>query len=169
MARPRDWRLTLLVLSLVVFLLDRLTKAWIVAHVPVGTERVVIPGFFRISHVLNTGAAFSMFAESPNMQHVRWGLIIFSIAVALLMLALVLKLGKRITPSTVAFALVLGGACGNLVDRVRTGQVVDFIQVHIVHYHYPDFNIADSAIVIGGILIVGDALRPQKKKRQPVA
>lgn len=164
MTRVRDARPWLLGITALVVLLDRLTKLWVLDHIRLGYGRVVIPKVFRITHVLNTGAAFSMFANADNQQHVRWGLIIFSIAAGLLMLALIIKLGRRFTLSTIAFALVLGGALGNLYDRVKTGEVIDFIEVHIGSYHYPDFNIADSAIVIGGILIFGDAIRPQPKR-----
>jgi signal peptidase II len=77
--------------------------------------------------------------------------------------ALILWIGRRCTPTTFALALVLGGTIGNLWDRVRYGMVTDFLEVHIVHYHWPDFNIADSCIVVGGILLILDSLRPQRE------
>jgi len=74
-------------------------------------------------------------------------------------LAVLLRVGRRITLTSLSMALVLGGAIGNVWDRLRTGTVVDFLEVHIIHYHWPDFNVADSAIVIGGILLLLDSLR----------
>jgi signal peptidase II len=73
-------------------------------------------------------------------------------------LVALLKMGRRLTATTVALALILGGALGNAWDRMRFGYVIDFLEVHIIHYHWPDFNVADSAIVVGGILLFFDAL-----------
>jgi signal peptidase II len=80
------------------------------------------------------------------------------------MVALILRLGRELSPTTVAFALILGGAAGNMFDRIKIGEVVDFLEVHIGHYHYPDFNLADSSIVIGGILIFLSSLRSTDAK-----
>ena len=77
----------------------------------------------------------------------------------LVMLVLIWKYGTSITATNLAFALILGGAAGNMFDRIKLGEVIDFLEVHIGHYHYPDFNLADSAIVIGGILIFLGSLR----------
>jgi len=77
---------------------------------------------------------------------------------AVAVLVALLKLGRRVTATTVALALILGGALGNAWDRIRFGYVIDFLEVHIIHYHWPDFNVADSAIVVGGILLFFDAL-----------
>jgi len=77
-------------------------------------------------------------------------------------LALIWKMGRSITLTSVALALILGGALGNLYDRVRFSYVVDFLEVHIVHYHWPDFNVADSAIVVGACLLLLEMLRPQR-------
>jgi signal peptidase II len=114
--------------------------------------------------VMNTGAAFSLFADASHQNWVRWGLIAFSAAAVLLMAVLIYRLGRTWELTTLAFALILGGALGNLVDRIMTGEVVDFLEVHIGHYHYPDFNLADSAIVIGGALIFLDSLRSNAKR-----
>ncbi len=157
--RVPDRRGWLLALTALVLVLDRLTKHWIEKHLAVGDGIRVIPGVFRISHVLNTGAAFSLFGDSTTPERVRWLLVAFSILAAAIVFGFLLRLGRRITPTTVAFALILGGAIGNAYDRIRYGHVIDFLEVHIVHYHWPDFNIADSCIVIGGILLVLDSLR----------
>jgi signal peptidase II len=76
---------------------------------------------------------------------------------------ILLRIGRSLSLTAVAMALVLGGAVGNVWDRIAYGTVVDFLEVHIVHYHWPDFNLADSAIVIGGILLLIDSLRPRKE------
>ncbi|MGI8770234.1 MAG: signal peptidase II [Acidobacteriaceae bacterium] len=155
----RDWRGTLIALSMFILLLDRVTKKLIERYVPVDGAIPVIPHIFRISHVENAGAAFSLFGNSPSPGRVRWLLIGFSLLAAVVVLGFLIKLGRRLTPMTVALALILGGAIGNAYDRIRYGYVIDFVEVHIIHYHWPDFNVADSAIVIGGILLVLDSLR----------
>ena len=108
-------------------------------------------------------AAFSLFADSTSPNVVRWGLIAFSAIAGLAVLIALVRLGSRISLTTVALALVLGGAIGNLHDRIRYGSVVDFIEVHIFGYHWPDFNVADSCIVIGACLLLLDSLLPSKE------
>jgi signal peptidase II len=109
--------------------------------------------------VLNPGAAFSMFTDSPRPSLTHWILTVFSLIAAAVIVFVIVRFGRRLTPTMVALALILGGTIGNVWDRLRFGMVTDFLEVHIVHYHWPDFNVADSAIVIGGILLVLDALR----------
>ena len=155
----KDRRPLLLALSAVILLLDRLSKLWVVRHIPEGDAIVVIRHVFRITHVLNPGAAFSMFTDSPRPTLTHWILTIFSLIAAAVIVFVIVRYGRRLTPTMVALALILGGTIGNVWDRLRFGMVTDFLEVHIVHYHWPDFNVADSAIVIGGILLVLDALR----------
>ena len=152
----------LLLISVVIIVLDRVTKSIVDSHVPLGDGIPVIPGFLRITHWLNEGAAFSLFADSASPNAVRWGLIAFSAVAAIAVLIALIRLGSRITLPTIALALVLGGALGNLHDRVAYGSVVDFIEVHIFGYHWPDFNVADSSIVIGACLLLLDSLLPRK-------
>jgi signal peptidase II len=151
-----------LLISAVVLILDRWSKEWIIHHLEIGQAITVIPRVFRISHVLNDGAAFSLFADSASPQHVRWGLIAFSTLAAVAVFVALIKLGRNFTLTTVALALVLGGAVGNDYDRIRFASVVDFLEIHIVHYHWPDFNVADSAIVVGACLLLLDSLLPKK-------
>ena len=158
----RDMRWLMIVIAALVVLLDRVTKLWIVAHIQPGHAIVIIPRVFRLTHVLNTGAAFSMFEGSTSQTLVRNVLIGFSIVAVVVVLALIWKMGRSITLTSVALALILGGAIGNLYDRVRFSYVVDFLEVHIVHYHWPDFNVADSAIVVGACLLLLEMLRPQR-------
>jgi signal peptidase II len=153
----------LLLISALVIVLDRLSKIWITRHVELGHAITVIPKVFRITHVLNDGAAFSLFADSATPEHVRWALIAFSTLAALAVLIVLLRMGRSFTLTTLALSLVLGGAVGNDYDRIRFASVVDFLEVHIFSYHWPDFNVADSAIVTGACLLLLDALLPKKK------
>ncbi|MFP5207781.1 MAG: signal peptidase II [Acidobacteriota bacterium] len=152
----------LLLVSALDFLADRLTKSWVVAHIPIGGAIPVIPRVLRITHWLNEGAAFSLFADSASPHAVRWGLIAFTLLAALAVLIAMIRLGSRFTLTTVALALILGGALGNVHDRIAYGSVVDFIEVHIFTYHWPDFNVADSSIVTGACLLLLDSLLPDR-------
>ena len=159
--RRRDARPYLLLVSALVILLDRLSKLWIDRHVPRGQFIPVIPHVFRISHVFNTGAAFSLFAESLSPTVVRNVLIAFSIVAVIVVLGMIWRVGRRLSLTGVALALILGGAIGNLYDRVAYHYVVDFLEVTIVHYHWPDFNVADSCIVVGACLLLLEIFRTQ--------
>ena len=161
MSSPRKlpW---LLLISALIIVADRLTKSLVSSHILMGDAITVIPGFLRITHWLNEGAAFSLFADSASPNAVRYGLIAFSAIAAIAVLIALIRLGSRISLATVALALVLGGAVGNLHDRIRYGSVVDFIEVHIFSYHWPDFNVADSCIVIGACLLLLDSMLPRK-------
>jgi signal peptidase II len=88
----------------------------------------------------------------------------FSVVAVMVVLALIWKMGRQVNATTIALALILGGAIGNMYDRIRYAYVVDFIEIHIVHYHWPDFNAADSAIVIGACLLFLEVLRPQRQE-----
>ena len=155
----RDARPWLLLIAVVVIVLDRLSKIWIGKHVPEGHFITVIPNVFRLSHVFNTGAAFSMFAESLSPTIVRNVLIGFSLVAIVVVLGMIWRLGRAWTLTGVALGLILGGAIGNLYDRWVFKYVVDFLEVKIYHYHWPDFNIADSCIVIGACLLLLEIFR----------
>jgi signal peptidase II len=159
----RDRRPLLFSVTALVILLDRLSKAWIVRHIPEGDAIPVWDHIFRLSHVRNPGAAFSLFVDSRHPLLTQKLLAGFSILAGVVILIILIRFGRRCTPTMLALALVLGGTIGNLWDRLRYGMVTDFLEVHIVHYHWPDFNIADSSIVIGGILLILDSLRPQRR------
>ncbi|MFZ0302677.1 MAG: signal peptidase II [Terracidiphilus sp.] len=153
----------LLLISALVFIADRLTKIWVVAHVPIGDAIPIYDHILRISHWTNEGAAFSLFAGWASPHTVNHALTAVNFLVASGVLAALVFLGNRITLVTIALALILGGATGNVHDRIAYGAVVDFIEVHIYHYHWPDFNIADSSIVTGACLLFLDSLWPHKK------
>jgi signal peptidase II len=156
----------LLLISAVIIFLDRLTKTLVTLKIPLGGAIPVIPHILRITHWTNDGAAFSLFADSANPRMVRWGLIGFTLLAALVVLIVMIRLAARITLTSFALALVFGGALGNDHDRIVYGSVVDFIEVHIFRYHWPDFNVADSSIVIGACLLLLDSLLSKKPEAQ---
>ena len=136
----------------VVILLDRWTKHAVASHIALYAHIQIIPGFFRLTHTENTGAAFSLFATMPaGFRHVFF--IVLSIVATVVLIAL---MARRTTTmlSSIAFALVLGGTVGNLIDRLTRGLVVDFIYFHHASFSYPVFNIADSAITVGVAMIL---------------
>ena len=94
----------------------------------------------------------------------RWVLVAFTVAAALVIFIVLLRLGNCITLATVALALILGGALGNVHDRIAYGSVIDFIEVHIFTYHWPDFNVADSSVVTGACLLLLDSMLPRRKR-----
>jgi signal peptidase II len=154
----------LLGLSALILFLDRLTKAWVTIRIPMGGAIPVVPHVLRITHWTNDGAAFSLFASSASPSLVRWTLAAFGCCLVVAVLAALAYMGSRFTLITVALAFVLGGALGNLHDRILYGSVVDFIEVHIFSYHWPDFNIADSAVVTGACLIFLDSLLSKSRE-----
>jgi len=156
----------LLGLSALVILADRFTKTWVAAHIPMGGAIPIIPRVLRITHWTNEGAAFSLFAGSASPHLVRWTLISFSLLAALVVLVAMVRLGNRITVTTVALALIFAGALGNVHDRILYGSVVDFIEVRIFTYHWPDFNLADSSVVTGACLLLLDSLMPRRPPTQ---
>jgi signal peptidase II len=160
----RDARWGLLLLSVFVIVADRVTKWLAATRIELGSHVIVIQHVFAISHVENDGAAFSLFNDSSSPARVRWMLLVFSLLAAVAVLIALIKLGRKVSATTVALALILGGALGNAYDRLRFGHVIDFLEVHIIHYHWPDFNVADSAIVVGAILLMLDALFAGKEE-----
>jgi signal peptidase II len=158
----RDNRWLMFLIAVAVIVLDRVTKLWIVAHIKVGQSIVLIPKVFRLSHVLNTGAAFSMFEGSTSPLMVRNLLVGFSVLAVLVVIVLLWKMGRSVTLTSVALSFILGGAIGNLFDRIHLHYVVDFLAVRIWRYDWPDFNVADSAIVVGACLLLLEMLKPQR-------
>jgi signal peptidase II len=161
---PKPRRLPwLLLISALVITADRMTKNWIAAHIRLGGAIPIVPHFLRLTHWTNEGAAFSLFADSASPNAVRWALVAFTVAAALAIFIVLLRLGSQFTLSTVALALILGGALGNVHDRILYGSVIDFIEVHIFSYHWPDFNVADSSVVTGACMLLLDSLLPHRK------
>jgi len=152
-------------IALLVLALDRLTK-WTIAHrLSLHDGIQVIPGFFRIIHAENPGAAFGIFADSPSQWKVGL-LILFSVIALLIVSALLWKNSHTLTTTGVGLALILGGAVGNLWDRLVSGHVVDFLLFYIGRYQWPAFNVADSAIVVGAGLLVFEILFAKSPSQQ---
>jgi len=138
-----------------VIVLDQITKAMIVAAFRLGDARTVTP-FLDIVRAHNRGAAFSFLNEASGWQ--RWFFIALGLGAAAFIVWLLARHGGQRLFGW-ALALILGGALGNVVDRVLYGHVVDFVQVHWRHHYFPAFNVADSAITVGAALLILDELR----------
>ncbi len=139
--------------AFLVVILDRWSKRLVATHIQMYTHIQVIPGFFRITHTENTGAAFSLFADSPS-HFKTTALITFSVVAMIVVSILLWKQTRALTLTGIAFSLILGGAVGNLWDRVASGRVIDFLLFYVRQYQWPVFNLADSAIVVGASLLV---------------
>jgi len=144
-------------IALLVLMLDRASKWLVAANISLHDSIPVLPGFFRITHVQNSGAAFGLFAESSSEWKVAM-LVLFSVLALVVVSALLWKNSHAVSSTGVGLALILGGALGNLWDRLLTGRVVDFLDFYLGSYHWPAFNVADSAIVVGALLLVGEIL-----------
>jgi signal peptidase II len=145
-----------LAISTVVLALDQLSKWAIVKWVPL-YDRIPVVSFVNITHQKNSGAAFSFLAGASGWQ--RWFFIVLALSVSGAIVVWLWRLrhsGNAVL--AVGLALVLGGALGNVIDRIRIGQVVDFVQVLIMGWPFPSFNVADSAITVGAALLIIDAL-----------
>jgi signal peptidase II len=141
------------VVAIAAILLDRATKLIIEHAMPSNGAVTVIPGFFQITHVHNRGAAFGLFAESTSEW--RTALLVGFSTIALGVVAYLLWKSDHTLPSTaIGLSMILGGAIGNLWDRIASGQVTDFLHFYIGDHVWPDFNVADSCIVIGAILLM---------------
>lgn len=150
------------VLAMIVIAIDQLSKMWVLNSFQLYESREMIPGFFNLVYVTNTGAAFSFLADVHSPWRHYFFLGVGSAAVIGLTAGyfLMRKEHRWYGP---AFACIAGGALGNLIDRVRLGAVVDFLDVYIGKYHWPAFNIADSAICIGAAIFIVISLVESKK------
>ena len=144
-------------LAVLIVLLDRATKAVVAKNISLHDGIQVIPGFFRITHVENRGAAFGLFADSPAQWKIAM-LVLFSIIALIVVTALLWRNSHVMTTTGIGLALILGGAVGNLWDRLLNGRVVDFLLFYVGQYQWPAFNVADSAIVCGAGLLVVEIL-----------
>src|SRR5271165_6885414 len=144
-------------IAAVVLLLDRITKRVVAANIALRDYVSVVPGCFRLTHVQNSGAAFGLF-DGSSAQWKVGALVSFSVLALIVVSALLWKNSHSLSTTSVGLSLILGGAMGNLWDRMFTGHVVDFLDFYVGSYHWPAFNVADSAIVIGAILLVSEIL-----------
>ena len=150
-------------LAVVVLVVDQVSKQWIVEQYSLGmSDRIT--GFFNLVHVHNYGAAFSFLNNEGGWQ--RWGFSVFAAVISLIIIVWIVRLSPQQRLEGCALALILGGALGNLYDRVALGYVIDFLDFHWSGWHFPAFNVADSGITLGAILIILDSfLRYQNDKQ----
>lgn len=140
--------MTSLWIALAIAISDQLTKQWIRMHFALGESRPVIDGLFDLTYVRNTGAAWGMFSKHS------WALIVLSVVMLILMLSFRKSFLSDTWEHRVAYGLLIGGIVGNLFDRIRLGAVTDFLDFHMAGYHWPSFNVADSAICVGVFIYI---------------
>ena len=167
MAAPKPNALSWLGVSALVIVLDQLSKAWVLRALPEYTDIVVIPGFWNWFRTYNTGAAFSFLANSGGWQ--IWFFSILAFAISGLLIWWLSKTPRGDWKTALPYALIIGGALGNISDRLRLGAVVDFIDAHYAGWHWPTFNMADVAIVCGVALLLLGSLRTNVDASTPAA
>ena len=139
-----------LALAALVLILDQISKTWVLANFHL-MDRQIVTSFFNLVLVFNPGASFSFLADAGGWQ--KWFFVILAAGISFWLLGLLRKHAQeRLLPA--ALALILGGAIGNLIDRLRFDAVVDFLDFHVAGYHWPAFNVADSAITVGVVLML---------------
>lgn len=150
-------------LALLVILLDQLTKIWAVSTLTFAEPVAVMP-YLNWTLAYNYGAAFSFLADMGGWQ--RWFFAVLAVGISVFLLLWLRKLPAKLTPETWGINLILGGAIGNVIDRILAGRVTDFIDFYIGTWHYATFNIADMAITIGaGLLLLSELwLKPREAK-----
>ena len=153
-------RAAYLVLALAVLALDRWSKLWAAERLQFGPDVEVIPGLLRFVYAENAGIAFSFF--NSGAQTTRWVLAAFSIGAACLVVWFALRTSANHWRLQVTFAFLLAGIVGNLIDRARTGRVIDFVDAYVGTHHWPTFNVADSAITVGAVLLALELFRRQE-------
>lgn len=152
-------------IALAIVLTDQATKAIVVRSMRLGQSIAIVPGYLDLTFVLNPGAAFSLLATLPERIRNPFFILISVAAVVLIVVYHARHLrGHRL--ATVSLGLILGGAVGNLIDRIRLGVVVDFLDAHVHQYHWPVFNVADSAISVGVTLLLIEMLLEWRRERR---
>lgn len=139
-------------ITIPVIVLDQATKLFVQAHMELYQSIAIVRNFLDITYTRNPGAAFSILAQAPLWVREAF-LILLSSAAIVVLLVLIVR-AERVSVNSIALALILGGAAGNLIDRAVRGQVIDFVRAHYYDLNYPVFNVADSAISIGVALII---------------
>lgn len=152
-------------LALVVLVVDLGSKQWVMTHFQLGESLPLIP-FFNLTYAHNPGAAFSFLADKGGWQ--RWFFAVIALAITAALLVLMYRSSASQKLNNIAYAMIIGGAVGNLTDRLVHGYVIDFVDFYINDWHYPIFNIADAGICIGALLIVleGFFVSSEKKKAE---
>ncbi len=150
-----------LLLAALVIVLDQLTKWWMISSVMTPPQIIPLTSFFNLVLFHNRGVSFGMFSSAPNW--LPWALVLFAVLISVALLIWLWRTEDRLLAA--ALGLVIGGALGNVIDRIRFGAVVDFLDFHVSEYHWPAFNVADSAITVGVGLLLLDALKSPHKKQ----
>jgi len=141
-----------IITAIEVFILDRASKAAVEAYTPLGYRHTVIPGFFEFVHAANPGVAFGLFADTPS-RGITAALAVATILVCAMLIWLLATQRAGASLATFGITLILGGALGNLYDRLLHAGVTDFLYFHLGSHYWPAFNVADSAITIGTVLV----------------
>jgi signal peptidase II len=157
---PRKYGIFILLLVMGLAL-DQVTKALVVQRLPLGSQVPLIPGFFNLVHIQNQGAAFGLLSSWPPQYTWRFFVAVSGVVLAVLGY-LLWRLPDDHWPMALGYSLILTGALGNLIDRIRLGVVVDFIDVHWRQYHWPAFNVADSLVCVGAAILVWVIIREEK-------
>jgi signal peptidase II len=145
-------KLPFLTISLIVLALDQLSKFWVVRKIALYESVDIIPGFFRLFHIRNTGAVWGLLDRGSST--ITLVLTILSLLAFAVMLWLFHKTDRACALDLAGLSLIMGGAVGNIIDRIRFGNVVDFIELYYRSYHFPTFNIADSSLTVGVSLLI---------------
>lgn len=150
-------------LALVVLVVDLGSKQWVMTHFQLGESLPLIP-FFNLTYAHNPGAAFSFLADKDGWQ--RWFFAVIALAITAALLVLMYRSSASQKLNNMAYAMIIGGAVGNLTDRIVHGYVIDFVDFYINDWHYPIFNIADAGICIGALLIVLEGFFVSSEKKR---
>jgi signal peptidase II len=148
-------------LSLLILVLDQITKLVVIEYMTPYVDVIPLTSFFNLVHVHNTGAAFSLFADQPGWQ--RSFFITVAFVASMVILYLLNKKNERRLFS-ISLALILGGAIGNVIDRILYGHVIDFLDIHVGGWHWPAFNVADAAISVGAGMLIFDGMRKPRSE-----
>jgi signal peptidase II len=161
--KPKPNALNWLLLSAVVIVLDQLSKWWaLTALLPAGTPHPVIPGFLNWTLAFNKGAAFSFLAASDGWQ--RWFFVLLAVVISGVLVTWLSRTARGDWKTALPVSLIIGGALGNLIDRLHASQVTDFIHVYFREWNYPVFNLADCGITVGAVALVVFGLFQGKSK-----
>ncbi|MDH5231679.1 MAG: signal peptidase II [Gammaproteobacteria bacterium] len=147
-------------LSLIIIILDQITKIAAASNLMMFTPVSVFPGF-NLTLMHNTGAAFSFLSDAGGWQ--RWFFTVLAIGVSIFIMFWLHKLPKHEKLNAIALSMIVGGAIGNVIDRIRLGYVIDFLDVYVGNAHWPAFNIADSAISVGAVLLIVLSFKSESK------
>ncbi|MCX8012573.1 MAG: signal peptidase II [Desulfobacterota bacterium] len=142
----------LLIVSFLVIGLDQGSKLWIERNISTEQPLILFPNFLQITFIKNPGGAFGIFSDFGG-DHFRFFFILFNLITLGLIGFFYFKLPSHLYSAALGMALIIGGAIGNFIDRLRLGEVIDFIDLHYYSYHWPAFNVADSAITVGAVLL----------------